>query len=253
MASGSAPSVAQPIVGTLGFPAAGVGPPGIGNLACWDKVVLVGCLAKEVVLCQEVLVRDRSSVEVSLVGTAMGGMRVSGPTGRDQTYTPQGEATSRKGGGAKGGGEGVGVLGAGVGRVWFEELPGAGDGLDAVGEGGVQDPWPVGPVLSHRDQALNALKVCVEVLGPQVGPQVIGMVEGCCPRSPPSLFLPHPRTLKWWLGLMSFMVRRRGCQRRWRRLRGGWKRRGLRFQRRRRDWIRWKGSGKGCKTRLRPI
>ena len=96
------------------------------------------------------------------VESAMGGVRVFGPTGRDQTYTPQGEPTFRTGGGAKGGGKGVGVPGAGVGRVRFEEVAGAGDGLEAAGKGGVQDPLPVGPLLSRRDQALNALKVLEE-------------------------------------------------------------------------------------------
>ena len=36
------------------------------------------------------------------VGSAMGGLRWFGPTGRDQTYVPQGEPTFRRGGGAQG-------------------------------------------------------------------------------------------------------------------------------------------------------
>ena len=40
------------------------------------------------------------------VANAMGGARIIGPTGRDQTYVPRGEPTFRKGGGAKGGGKG---------------------------------------------------------------------------------------------------------------------------------------------------
>ena len=94
----------------------------------------------------------------------MDGVRVFGPTGRDQTYTPQGEPTFRKG--AKGGGKGVGALGAGVGRVRFEEVAGAGDGLDAAGRG-------------------NALKMSAEVLGP-VGAQVVGVVEGLLLQKPAS-------------------------------------------------------------------
>ena len=47
-------------------------------------------------------------------------VRWFGPTGRDQTYVPQGEPTFRRGGGAQGLGRNVGVLGAGVGRVrWW--------------------------------------------------------------------------------------------------------------------------------------
>ena len=53
---------------------------------------------------------DRAGVEVSFVreglGSAVGMTRVVGPTGRDQTHTPQGEPTFRKGGGAKGREEG---------------------------------------------------------------------------------------------------------------------------------------------------
>ena len=67
---------------------------------------------------------------------------VVGPTGRDQTYTPQGEPTFWKGGGAKGGGKGAGVPGAGVGRVRFEEGVRAG-GVDSAGQGGVEEPLPV--------------------------------------------------------------------------------------------------------------
>ena len=131
--------------------------------------------------------------EVSLVreGSArlLGGMRFVGPTGRDQTYTPQGEPTFRKGGGAKGEsgeGKGAGVAGAGVGRVRFEEGAVAGwvGGLDAAGKGGVQDPLPLGPVLTQRDQAFNAWKALVEVLGPVVGPQVMGVVEGLLSQKP---------------------------------------------------------------------
>ena len=97
-----------------------------------------------------------------------------GPTGRDQSYTPQGEPTFRKGAGAKVGGKGGGIPGAleaGIGcdLVGFQRLR-----VDRVvrGEGVVQDPLPVGPVLSQRDQALGALKMLAEVLGPVVGPQV---------------------------------------------------------------------------------
>ena len=102
---------------------------------------------------------------------AVGGVRVFGQTGR----------------GAKSGGKGVGAPGAGVGRVRFEGVAGAGDGLDAAGRGGVQDPLPVGPVLSQRDQALNALKMSEEVLGPVVGAQVASMVDGLLPQKPASL------------------------------------------------------------------
>ena len=51
----------------------------------------------------------------------MGGLRWFGPTGRDQTYVPQGEPTFRRSGGPQGRGKNVGVPGAGVGGVRLEE------------------------------------------------------------------------------------------------------------------------------------
>ena len=129
----------------------------------------------------------------------MGGVRGFGPTGRDQTHTPQGEPTFRKGGGAKGGGKGVGAPGAGVGRVRFEEVAGAEDGLDAAGTGEAQDPLLVGPVLSQRDQPLNASKMLAEVLGPVVGAQVVGSVEGLLPQKPPVPVTPTHAEMTAWL------------------------------------------------------
>ena len=46
--------------------------------------------------------------------------------------------------------------GAGVGRVRFEEGV-QGGGVDSVGQGGVEEPLPPGPVLSQRDKAPGAL------------------------------------------------------------------------------------------------
>ena len=51
------------------------------------------------------------------VGAAMGGVRWFGPTGRDQSYVPQGEPTFRRGGGPQGRGKNVGVPGAGGPRL----------------------------------------------------------------------------------------------------------------------------------------
>ena len=59
-----------------------------------------------------------------------------------------------------------------------------------LGGVGVQDPLPVGPVLSQRDQAFDALKTLAEVLGPVVWAQVVGMVEELLPQKPASLSLP---------------------------------------------------------------
>ena len=84
----------------------------------------------------------------------MGGVRVSGPTGRDQTYTPQGELTFGEGGGAKGGVKGVGFWGLELVMCCLRKLPGRG-WFGGGWKGGFQDPLPVGLVLSHRDQALN--------------------------------------------------------------------------------------------------
>ena len=86
-------------------------------------------------------------------------------------------------------GEECGVPGAGVGRVRFEE--GQGGGVDSVGQGGVEEPSPPGPVLSQRDQALGALEALVLVLGPEKGSQVMGLMEGLLPQKPAS---PVPTT-----------------------------------------------------------
>ena len=111
------------------------------------------------------------------VGSAMGGVHWFGPTGRDQAYVPQGEPTSWKGGGAQGRGKNANVPGAGVGRVRFEEGV-RGGGVGAVGLGGLEEPLPPGLVLSQRDQAFGALQALVQVLWPEKGSQVMGLVEG---------------------------------------------------------------------------
>ena len=96
------------------------------------------------------------------VGTGMSGVRIVGPNGRDQTYTPGGDPTFRKGAGVKGGGKGGVVPGAGVGglgpRVRFEEESGTGNGLREEG-GESREPLPVEEVRSERDQALMAIQV----------------------------------------------------------------------------------------------
>ena len=66
------------------------------------------------------------------VASAMGGMRIIGPTGRDQAYVPRGEPTFRKGNGAKGNGKAGGDSGAGVGSRFLSEVAG-GSGGEAVG------------------------------------------------------------------------------------------------------------------------
>ena len=188
MASGSAPFAAQPTVGTLGFPATSVGPPGAGNLAYWDKGVLVGFLARGAVSCQEVSER----VEVSLVREGLARLWVGCWFLAQQAVikpTHHGESLlSGKAVVLSGGGKGCGgfrvleLVGCGL-----RELHGRQMVRMPLVEGGVQDPVPVGLVLSQRDQALHALKVLAEVLGPEVGPQVVGMVEGLLPQKPASL------------------------------------------------------------------
>ena len=105
------------------------------------------------------------------VGTGMGGSRVVGPTGRDQSSIPGGNPTHRKGpqpggkgrnkvGGDTGAGVGVG-FGTGGGVVGGG---GGGDNRSAFawlgGGGGVGNPLPPGMVLSERDQ----YQFCVEHL-----------------------------------------------------------------------------------------
>ena len=48
--------------------------------------VLGGWLVKVVALGEEVLVRRRASLGKEGVASAMGGMKIIGPTGRDQAY-----------------------------------------------------------------------------------------------------------------------------------------------------------------------
>ena len=121
------------------------------------------------------------------VGSATGEMRVVGPTGRDQTYTPQGEPTFRKGDGAKGKEKCLVFLGLELAGFGLRTVPWRGVERMWLGR---EDPLPPGPVLAQRDQTLGALKALVEDLGPVVGPQVMGLVEGCCPRNQPLLSLP---------------------------------------------------------------
>ena len=84
----------------------------------------------------------------------MGGTRIVGPTGCDQSCVPRGEPTYRKGGGSKGGGKGGVDTGAGVGGKFLSEV-GGGSGGGAAGRGGGIGPVPPGPVLSQRDQAVS--------------------------------------------------------------------------------------------------
>ena len=136
------------------------------------------------------------------LGSAMGGVRWFGPTGRDQTTVPQGEPTFRRSGGAQGRGRNVGVPGAGVGRVRFEEGV-QGGGVGTAGLQGVEEPLPPGRVLSQREQALGALNALIQVLGPELGPQFKGLVDQ------PLQFPPHPPMLKWWPAIMNFMILKR--------------------------------------------
>ena len=175
--SGSAPTVVLLTVGTLAFRVlGGVGQGGLGGGQGRGSRAEAGVVGQRSGRGGGFL---RTGVE-----SAMGGMRFFGPTGRDQTYVPQGEPTSRQGGGAQGGERSAGVPGAGVGRV-------QGGGVESDEQGGVEEPLPPGSVLSQRDQALGALKALVLVLGPEKGSQVMGLVEGLLPQEPAS---PVPAT-----------------------------------------------------------
>ena len=136
----------------------------------------------------------------------MGGMKIIGPTGRDQVYVPRGEPTFRKGNGAQGSGKGGGDTGAGVGGSFLSEVVG-GNGGEAVGRSGGIGPVPPGPVLSQRDQPVSALRALVGLLDPVVGAQVRGLVEGLLSsRNQLLLLLRPPRMLKLLHACMGFMT-----------------------------------------------
>ena len=116
----------------------------------------------------------------------MGGTRIIVPTGRDQAYVPRGEPTFRKGHGAKGDGKAGVDTGAGVGGRFLSDVAG-GSGGEAVGRSGGTGQVPSGPPLpSQRDQAVSAFRALVELLEPEVGAQVRGLVEGLLPPKPVS-------------------------------------------------------------------
>ena len=180
-----APSAVRLTVGTLASHVTSAGPPGTGNLAYWSKEGLGGVPGKGGCVGADVLVRARLSVVVLSAKEVLARLWVGcGFSAQEAVIIPTRHKESR-------GGNGVGVPGAGVAGVRFEEAAGTGDGLDVAGKGGLQEPFPVGPVLSQRDQALNALKMLAKVLGPVVGAQVVGMVEGLSSQKPAS---PVPAT-----------------------------------------------------------
>ena len=109
------------------------------------------------------------------VGEGMGGFRIVGPNGRDQTYTSVGDPTHRKGvqkGGVGGGrNNGGGVKGAGVGGNLGGGVGGASvnswvnSGGNSSGKGGGGAPLPPGRVRSEEErfrEAMNLLKGVLE-------------------------------------------------------------------------------------------
>ena len=144
------------------------------------------------------------------VGSAMGEMRVVGPTGRDQTYTPQGEPTFRKGGGAKGGEEGCWVPRAGVGRVGFEEGDGVGSGVDAVGKEGCRNRCLPVLFLRRGTRLLVLRRRWWRFSGRWWGRRLWGWWRGCCPRNQPLSSLSPPRMRRWWPAFMSCTSLNRG-------------------------------------------
>ena len=188
----------------------------------------------------EWLVRGLVGVEVLSgrggVGSAMGGMHWFGPTGRDQTYVPQGEPTFRKGGGAQGRGKNAGVPGAGVGLVWFEAGV-QGGGVGTAVSDCVEEPLPPGRVLSQRDQALGALNALIQVLGPEKGSQVKGLVEGLLPQNPASPVPTTPTHAEVVARLHELYDSEKK----------------IRLWRLRKGWLRWIGNCEEFRNKLKPF
>ena len=81
----------------------------------------------------------------------------------------------------------------------------------------------LGVSLSQRERALGALDALIQVLGPETGPQVRGLVEGLLPQKPASPVPTTPTHAEVVARLHELYDSER------RRLRGGWRRLVLRF------------------------
>ena len=118
------------------------------------------------------------------VGSGMSGMRLVGPTGRDQSFV----STGGKGGTV---GAGVGEFGPKVPVSLDKEL-GLG-GTSVGGEGrGEGLPLPVGEVLSATDKALKAMEILRGVLGEEVVASFENFVQENLPPEVPTPPLSPP-------------------------------------------------------------
>ena len=63
-------------------------------------------------------------------------------------------------------------------------------------------------LVSQREQALGALNALIQVLGPEIEPQVKGLVEGLLHQKPASP-IPRPLMLKWWPAFLNLMILKR--------------------------------------------
>ena len=126
------------------------------------------------------------------VGSAMGGVRIVGPNGRDQTHTPGGDPTQRrvpqqgganknKVGGVPGGGVGGSMGGVG-GNAWLE---GRGGVLGGKGEG---NPLPPGIVVSEAEQASQ----CMNFLRQFIPQDSLSTFEGFMRDHIPKMLAPVP-------------------------------------------------------------
>ena len=147
-------------------------------------------------------------------GTAMGGTRLVGPTGRNQVHVPGGDPThwanQARNSGTGGGGRGVFAGGGGVrGNV----TPGAGVG---VGGGRVEAtvgaPLPVGVVLMDRDKVLQAMDVIKGVLGEEVLAAVSNLVQGHLPPNPLAPTPPSPTEAERFEKLTELARRKEGLE-----------------------------------------
>ena len=126
------------------------------------------------------------------VGTGMGGIRVYGSNGRDQTYVSGSDPTHRKkpqgGNGNKN--KAVRVPGGGIGTFGVNAwLDGGGGRVRGGGEGN-RTPLPVGEVMSDRDKALEAMVLLKELLGEDIGNSMEELVREHLP--PAEAPVPHP-------------------------------------------------------------
>ena len=183
----------------------------------------------------------------------MRGVRWFGPTGRDQTYVPQGEPTFRKGGGAQGRGKNAGVPGAGVGNFRSEEGV-QGGGVGAVGQGGGG-----GTVASWScSLAEGSGSWCSEGVGsgsraPEKGSQVAGLVEVLLPQKPATPVPTTPTHAEMVARLHVLYDSEKKVSKKVEEAKGRLETARLRLWTLRKGWLRWMGNCKEFMNKLRPF